>query len=106
MKFTEYQAEARKTAIYPMPVIYPTIGLAGECGEIAEKVKKSIRDKNGVIESEDKQNLAKELGDVLWYLANLAEDLGLSLEDIARQNIDKLKSRQDRDKIHGSGDNR
>ncbi|MFA5249756.1 MAG: nucleoside triphosphate pyrophosphohydrolase family protein [Candidatus Paceibacterota bacterium] len=109
MEFNQYQEEARKTAIYPNKdnnFIYPTLGLSGEAGEVAEKIKKVIRDNGGVVSEEKKAELAKELGDVLWYVANLAEELGLKLEDVAQANIEKLKSRQERGKLHGAGDNR
>ncbi|MCA1799692.1 MAG: nucleoside triphosphate pyrophosphohydrolase family protein [Actinobacteria bacterium] len=106
MKLNQYQDEARATAIYPdeHAVIYPTLGLNGEAGEVADKVKKTIRDtEDGIYDIDD---LEKELGDVLWYLANLACDLGLSLEQIAQTNIDKLNSRKDRGVLGGSGDDR
>ena len=109
MEFNQYQEEARKTAIYPNKdnnFVYPTLGLSGEAGEVAEKIKKVIRDNGGVVSEEKKAELAKELGDVLWYVANLAEELGLKLEDVAQANIEKLKSRQERGKLHGAGDNR
>lgn len=82
------------------------LGINGEAGEVAEKVKKIIRDKNGKMTKQDKQELAKEIGDVLWYLAVFAHDLGFSLEDIAQQNLDKLKSRKARGVLGGAGDNR
>ena len=109
MEFNDYQTEARKTAMYPNlggNFIYPTLGLAGEAGEVAEKIKKVIRDANGVVSEEKKGELSKELGDVLWYVANLAEELSLSLDDIAKRNLEKLKSRQERGKLKGEGDNR
>lgn len=108
MEFDDYQQEARKTAIYPqdMKVAYPTIGLAGETGEVAEKVKKCIRDNGGVFDDERRTAVAEELGDVLWYLAAIASDLGCSLDDIARMNIKKLRSRASRAQIHGEGDHR
>lgn len=109
MTFEEYQAESRKTAIYPNKdnnFIYPTLGLAGEAGEVAEKVKKVLRDGNGEVSPEKKEEIKKELGDVLWYLANLSKELGLSLDDVAQGNLDKLRSRQERGELHGSGDNR
>ncbi len=109
MTFEEYQIESRKTAVYPdinNNFVYPTLGLAGEAGEVAEKIKKVIRDGNGVVTDEKKQEITKELGDVLWYVANLAKELGISLEDVASKNIEKLQSRQQRGELHGSGDNR
>ncbi len=109
MEFQEYQKLSRKTAIYPNKdknFIYPTLGLVGETGEIAEKIKKVLRDEKGMISEAIKKELSKELGDVLWYLSNLSTELGLSLEEIAFLNIDKLKSRQNRGKLRGSGDNR
>jgi NTP pyrophosphatase (non-canonical NTP hydrolase) len=109
MDFNEYQKESRKTALYPEVnnnFIYPTLGLAGEAGEVAEKIKKVIRDKNGVIDDETREMIKKELGDVLWYVAQLATELGLSLDDVASGNIEKLFSRMDRGKLKGSGDNR
>ena len=108
MTFNEYQRAARGTAIYPqdMKVVYPTIGLAGETGEVAEKVKKTIRDKAGSFDADTTRELAKELGDVLWYVAAIASDLGLDLDDVAQMNIDKIHSRQDRNLLHGQGDNR
>lgn len=108
MYFEEYQEEARKTAIYSNEhtIIYPTLGLAGEAGEVAEKVKKVLRDKDRAFGLEEQNAIAKELGDVLWYVANLAADLGLSLETIAEMNLAKLKSRQTQGLLQGSGDNR
>lgn len=84
------------------------LGLAGETGEVMEKIKKMIRDKNGVFSPtpEDIAELKKELGDVLWYLSALAFYNGIDLDDVARVNLDKLRSRKQRNKIHGSGDNR
>ncbi len=109
MEFNNYQKEARKTAMYPdlgNNFVYPTLGLAGEAGEVAEKIKKVIRDGNGIVTDEKKEELSKELGDVLWYVANLAEELGLGLDLIAQKNLEKLRSRQDRGKLKGDGDNR
>lgn len=109
MDFNTYQKKSRKTAIYPNKdknFIYPVLGLVGETGEVAEKIKKIIRDKGGKISRHDKEELAKELGDVLWYLANLAIELGLSLEQIAQNNLAKLRSRKKRNRLHGAGDNR
>lgn len=108
MTFDEYQRHALATAIYPREsgIVYPVLGLAGESGEVADKVKKTIRDHAGVFDEAIKTEIAKEAGDILWYLAALARELGISLEDIARMNIDKITSRQKRDKLHGEGDNR
>ena len=107
MNFDEYQARSGETAIYPdrgSNYIYPTLGLAGEAGEVAEKVKKVIRDKNGIMDQETKGKISKELGDVLWYVAQLATELELSLNDIADANISKLQSRKERGSLSGSGD--
>jgi NTP pyrophosphatase (non-canonical NTP hydrolase) len=109
MNFEEYQTKSRRTALYPNigeNYIYPTLGLAGESGEVAEKIKKVIRDKAGVVDGETKEMIKKELGDVLWYTAQLATELGLSLDEIAENNITKLASRLERGVLQGSGDNR
>ncbi|HOI60183.1 MAG TPA: nucleoside triphosphate pyrophosphohydrolase family protein [Candidatus Pacearchaeota archaeon] len=109
MDFNDYQQKSRQTALYPNKdnnFIYPTLGLVGEAGEVAEKIKKVIRDNNGVITLEKKEEIKKELGDVLWYVSNLAYELDIELEDIAQGNIEKLFSRMERDKLHGDGDNR
>ena len=105
---SSYQKSAKSFALYPedMKVIYPSLGLCGECGEVAEKIKKVIRDNDGIFEQKEKNEIKKELGDVLWYLANLSSDLGLNLSDIAAINLAKLKDRKKRGKISGSGDNR
>jgi myo-inositol catabolism protein IolC len=107
MNFNEYQEKARRTAIYPgkdSNYIYPTLGLVGEAGEVAEKVKKIIRDENGIVSREKKEEIKKELGDVLWYIANLAYELDIKLEEIAQGNIEKIFSRVERNKVHGDGD--
>jgi NTP pyrophosphatase (non-canonical NTP hydrolase) len=109
MDFTTYQTKSRRTAKYPAighPVIYPTLGLANEAGEVAGKVKKIFRDKNGVIGEADCEALKGELGDVLWYLAQVCTELEISLDDVAEHNIKKLYSRLERGKIGGEGDNR
>ena len=109
MDFDNYQIEARKTAIYPNKddnFIYPTLGLVGESGEVAEKIKKILRDKNGIFDYESKMSLKKELGDVLWYLSNLCDEFDFSLNDVAKVNLEKLNLRISRDKISGSGDDR
>lgn len=109
MDFTEYQNKSRKTAGYPPighPVIYPTLGLTNEAGEVAGKVKKIFRDKGGVIGEAEREALKSELGDVLWYLTQVCTELELSLDEVAEHNIEKLYSRLARDKIGGDGDNR
>lgn len=116
MTVNEYQEAALTTAVYPeqFRVIYPALGMNGEAGEVADKVKKVIRDTAFLTDADgaivfhyDKRiELAKEIGDVLWYCATLANDIGLKLDDVAQMNIDKLKSRQERGKLSGSGDNR
>lgn len=104
----DYQKDALTTAIYPeqYKIIYPALGLTGEAGEVSDKVKKVIRDSNTVFTDEKKTEIAKELGDVLWYVAVLSNDIGFSLSDIAKMNIEKLASRKQRNVISGSGDNR
>ncbi len=108
MELNEYQRETRRTAVYPqeLKIIYPTIGLAGETGEVAEKVKKVIRDHRGEFSETQKAEIAKELGDVLWYVASIAADMGYTMDDIARLNIKKIRTRAERNLIHGEGDNR
>lgn len=108
MDFNEYQIQARSTAIYPSnrAIIYPALGLAGEAGEVAEKVKKLIRDDDEILTEERLAAIEKELGDALWYISNLASDCGLNLADIAKKNLGKLLSRQERGVLKGDGDNR
>lgn len=113
MDFNEYQKVSRRTAKYPNlgkkkedNFLYPVLGLLGEAGEVAEKVKKMYRDDNGVLTPERKDLIKKELGDVLWYLAQIATELEMELDDVAKTNIEKLSSRLDRDKILGDGDER
>ena len=109
MDFKTYQNQARKTAQYPnlgSNNIYPTLGLVGEAGEVAEKVKKVIRDKNGLFDDESKLAIKKELGDVLWYISNLCTEFNFSLEDVAKENLKKLKLRSEKGSIKGSGDDR
>jgi len=110
MNIDDYQKRALTTVITSGDTfkdsLHWVLGINGEAGEVAEKVKKIIRDKNGKMTKQDKQELAKEIGDVLWYLAVFAHDLGFSLDDIAQQNLDKLKSRKARGVLGGDGDNR
>ena len=107
MELNDFQIKARKTALYPNVgnnFIYPTLGLTGEAGEVADKVKKVIRDQDGVFDESAKDKVRLELGDVLWYISQLASELGFSLEDVAQKNLDKLESRAKRGRISGSGD--
>lgn len=108
MTLNEYQKKALETAVYPQEfkIIYPALGLTGEAGEVADKVKKVIRDNNGTFDDGRKKEIAKELGDVLWYIATLSNDIGYSLDEIAQMNYEKLSSRKERGMISGSGDNR
>ena len=109
MNFDNYQKQSRKTAQYPNKgknYIYPVLGLAGEAGEVAEKFKKIIRDNDGKINPEKKAEIEKELGDVLWYVAQISTELKINLEDVAKTNIKKLSSRFKRNCIKGDGDNR
>jgi NTP pyrophosphatase (non-canonical NTP hydrolase) len=109
MTFREYQEKASQTAIYPNigeNFIYPALGLVGEAGEIANKVKKVIRDHNYELNEDIAKDLGKEVGDVLWYIAALCSELGIEMNKVAEENIDKLFSRKDRGQLKGSGDNR
>lgn len=110
MTFEEYEKAALSTVLSTgdpfKDLLHWVLGLNGEAGEVAEKLKKIIRDKNSVITEEDKQEMAKEIGDVLWYLAVFAHDLGVPLDQIAATNLAKLKSRKDRGVLGGDGDNR
>jgi NTP pyrophosphatase (non-canonical NTP hydrolase) len=109
MDFQDYQQRSRETARYPdagANILYPTLGLCGEAGEVADKVKKVLRDQNGCFSDAVKQSLLLELGDVLWYVAQLASELGFELDQIAEANLEKLASRAARNVISGSGDHR
>ena len=101
MSMNDYQSMAAKTAIYSSAhqILYPALGLAGEAGEVANKVKKMIRDNNF-----DRDGVAAELGDVLWYVAALARDLNVDLQQLAMQNLEKLYGRKERGTLGGSGD--
>lgn len=107
-KLNDYQDAALETAVYPenMKVIYPALGINGEAGEVAEKVKKIYRDHSGIMDDDARRAIMKELGDVLWYVAVMAHDIGYSLQEVANANIEKLKSRQQRGKLNGNGDER
>ena len=108
MDLSEYQRLSRRTAEYPREawLAYPALGLAGEAGELAEHAKKAIRDDDGSVGEERKAAMSKELGDVLWYVAQLATELGLDLNQVAEQNLEKLFSRQRRGVLSGDGDDR
>lgn len=109
MDLNDYQLQARTTARYPdvgANPIYPTLGLCGEAGEVADKVKKVLRDRGGVFEPLVVEDLALELGDVLWYVSQLASELGLELDDVAQANLAKLEGRARRQTLGGSGDHR
>lgn len=112
-EFNDYQEKASVTdtfektsSILDPGVLEKILGVAGEAGEVADKFKKIIRDKNGKVSNEDKEQIAKELGDVLWYLAGIARYLDIPFNQIAEQNIEKLYSRMKRGKLAGDGDNR
>jgi NTP pyrophosphatase (non-canonical NTP hydrolase) len=115
MTLDEYETEAMNTAIYPGHLIYPLLGLQGEVGELSEKVKKYFRDTTEEMELDDpvvemsaelREDLAREAGDVLWYLTALVNDLGYDLEEVAAMNLKKLADRQERGQLQGSGDDR
>lgn len=109
MDLQTYQRRSRATARYPdagSNPIYPTLGLCGEAGEVADKVKKVIRDHDGLFTDDTRAALELELGDVLWYVAQLATELGLDLEAVAEANLVKLASRSARNVIAGEGDHR
>jgi len=108
MDFNSYQRIAKTTAIYPAThkILYPALGLAGEAGEVANKVKKLVRDGTSSLPKEWKENIGSEIGDVLWYCAVLADDLGISLGKIASENETKLQNRKKKGTISGSGDTR
>lgn len=123
LDFNSYQERAKETAVFPnayfndvingghvvarqLSAVYPVLGLTGEAGEVAEKVKKLIRDRNGLYDDQWVEELKKELGDVLWYLAIIADCFKIKFDDVANTNISKLASRKERNKINGEGDNR
>lgn len=111
MQFDEYQRTSLRTWNPPprdkiLDIMYLTLGVVGEAGEVAEKVKKILRNDLGVFSAEKKQELKKEIGDVIWYLSTLSYELGLSFDDVAQTNIDKLSSRLERGVIASEGDNR
>jgi NTP pyrophosphatase (non-canonical NTP hydrolase) len=109
MLLDEYQKKAAETAMYPEQgknMVYTALGLASEAGEVAGKVKKIIRDEGGIISDNSRVAIAKELGDVLWYAAQCATELNLTLSEVAKENITKLQGRLERGTIRGAGDDR
>lgn len=112
MNFDEYQEKITKYDTYSkcdlkeVGFIEKVLGLTGEAGETADKIKKILRDKDGILTDEDKTAISKELGDVLWYLASIARYLDLPLSEVASENVAKLEDRYQRNKIHGAGDER
>lgn len=113
MDFNDYQTRAKKYDLFALDpsltspaFLEKLLGLVGEAGETADKVKKLIRDKNGTLSPEDKDALVKELGDTLWYLASLARYLDIPFSKVAEKNLEKLESRYNRSQLHGEGDNR
>lgn len=109
MTLNQFQSIARLTAVYPTlghAIVYPALGLAGEAGEVVEKIKKMCRDDNCVLTAERRQMLLKELGDVLWYVSEVAFQAGLTLEEVAEHNCVKLQDRKERGVINGHGDDR
>ena len=108
-KYGSYQEQSRRTYSdieTNDPIVYPTLGLVNEAGEVAGKIKKIFRDRGGQISEADREALKGELGDVLWYLTQICTDLGLTLEEVAETNLDKLFSRLERGQIQGDGDHR
>lgn len=113
MEFDEYQSRAAKydlseatTDLKAVGFIEKALGLVGEAGETADKIKKILRDKDGAVSDDDRGLIVKELGDVLWYVASIARYLNVPLSEVASGNIDKLESRWQRNKLHGEGDER
>jgi NTP pyrophosphatase (non-canonical NTP hydrolase) len=106
--FDEFESAALTTVLYDdkYRIFYPALGLAGETGEVLEKIKKVFRDNDGVLADEKRKEIAKELGDVLWYIAALCRDLDITMDDVAELVIAKLKSRAERNVLRGSGDER
>lgn len=103
-QFNQYGDFVKSMKVYPEKhaIVYPALGLAGEAGEIAEKVKKWLRGDREL----DREGLLKELGDPLWYITSLADDLGFTLQDVVDANVEKLSSRKERGVLKGNGDNR
>lgn len=105
-KSAKYDLAQATTDLKAIGFIEKVLGLVGEAGETADKIKKILRDKNGVVSDEDKKSIAKELGDTMWYIASIARYMKIPLSEIAQENINKLEGRYKRNKIHGAGDER
>lgn len=110
MLFDEYQEFTKSCAVYPKKgsegLYYTALGLCGEAGELANKIKKIMRDNHGYVSTEKRQELGKELGDAQWYISQLADELGFLLSEVAEKNVEKLTSRKERGTLQGDGDNR
>ena len=109
MHLSEYQEKAKSTAVYPNigeNIYYPALGLAAETGEVVNKIKKVMRDHDGIVTPEYKEIFKKELGDVLWYVAGLCTELDIDMAEVAEKNIEKLFSRKERGVLKGDGDDR
>jgi NTP pyrophosphatase (non-canonical NTP hydrolase) len=108
MNFNEYQEKAASTKNYPdnIGLGYAALGLTGEAGEVANKIKKVYRDNQGELSESSAQAIADELGDVLWYVSAMCDEIGVPLGEVAMRNLDKVASRKERGVIHGSGDQR
>ena len=108
MNFEDYQHQSRFFVIYKESdkIFYPTLGLTSEAGEVAGKVKKMVRDDQGELTEERRSAIVSEIGDCLWYLAQLCTDLNVNLGHVAEENLEKLNSRLARNVVQGSGDNR
>lgn len=107
MNVKEYEDFMSTSKVYDcLPIVYPILGMNGEAGEAAEKVKKCLRDNNGIFGGIIKKDIIKELADVLWYIWAAADDMGYTLEDVMKTGIKKVKERQETNTIHGKGDNR
>jgi len=113
MEFNEYQKECAKTDVGTSAqdciepgFLYYVLGAGGETGELLEKIKKLFRDKNGIVDDEFRSQIIKEIGDIWWYHARLLSSFDISMDEVAKQNIEKLQSRMERNKLHGDGDDR
>lgn len=106
MTFNEYQKEAFKSSFYEGDLSYKALAINGEAGELAEHVKKMLRDDDGILTNIRREALKKELGDILWYMSMMAKELGISFDDIAVSNLVKIRDRKERGVLRGSGDNR